>query len=241
MKHFNFINRGKVDDARRMLALIVAEDKNHALAWMALSEIAETRQDAILFTKQVLRIQPDNQKAQERLRKVLTEEEAERSKPQPAVTPDQSKSTEHRFAKVLEESRRGRFIVSTGDIPYIYEILQPIYFQVTNRGIFSSSYGRLEKKYDRIWRNKPKTGTSQQTSGDAINNVLLAFAGEWVVQATQFEKAFYMGVEELKAYASLLDASGIIFLRQDIDLDTNGFQYFYLQIYGTAVKILGPK
>ena len=30
-------------------------------------------------------------------------------------------------------------------------------------------------------------------------------------------------------------------MRQDIDLDTNGFQYFYLQMYGTAVKILDIK
>ena len=30
-----------------------------------------------------------------------------------------------------------------------------------------------------------------------------------------------------------------IWLRQDIDLDTNGFTFFYLQMYGTVVKFTG--
>ena len=34
----------------------------------------------------------------------------------------------------------------------------------------------------------------------------------------------------------MLNADAIIGLKQDIDLDTTGFQYFYLQMYGTAVK-----
>ena len=32
------------------------------------------------------------------------------------------------------------------------------------------------------------------------------------------------------------DTNAIISMRQDIDLDTNSFQFFYLQMYGTAVK-----
>ncbi len=36
--------------------------------------------------------------------------------------------------------------------------------------------------------------------------------------------------------AAALGADAIIGMRQDIDLDTNGFSYFYLQMYGTAVK-----
>ena len=60
--------------------------------------------------------------------------------------------------------------------------------------------------------------------------------GEWSVGQNDFEKAFYIAVEELKKKAALLDADAIIGMRQDIDLDTNGFSYFYLQMYGTAVK-----
>ncbi|MFD0778856.1 hypothetical protein ACFQZF_10515 [Flavobacterium myungsuense] len=40
----------------------------------------------------------------------------------------------------------------------------------------------------------------------------------------------------MKSRASILQADAIVSMRQDIDLDTNGFQHFYLQMYGTAVK-----
>ena len=48
-----------------------------------------------------------------------------------------------------------------------------------------------------------------------------------------------MATEELKRKAFMLGGNAVIHMKQDIDLDTNGFQYFYLQMYGTAVKIKG--
>ena len=36
--------------------------------------------------------------------------------------------------------------------------------------------------------------------------------------------------------AEKMGADAIIGMHQDIDMDTNHFQYFYLQMYGTAVK-----
>ncbi|MCF2554417.1 heavy metal-binding domain-containing protein [Faecalicatena contorta] len=65
--------------------------------------------------------------------------------------------------------------------------------------------------------------------------------GEWSVGQNDFEKAFYITVEELKKRAVILGADAIVCMRQDIDLDTNGFAYFYLQMYGTAVKYLQKK
>lgn len=60
--------------------------------------------------------------------------------------------------------------------------------------------------------------------------------GEFSAGQNDFDKAFYIAVQELKSRASILNADAIISMRQDIDMDTNGFQYFYLQMYGTAVK-----
>ncbi len=60
--------------------------------------------------------------------------------------------------------------------------------------------------------------------------------GEWSVGQSDFDKAFFVAVQGLKKRASLLGADAIITMRQDIDLDTTNFLYFYLQIYGTAVK-----
>ncbi len=62
--------------------------------------------------------------------------------------------------------------------------------------------------------------------------------GEWSVGQSDFELAFYIAVQELKCRAALLDADAIVGMRQDIDLDTNAFACFYLQIYGTAVKYI---
>ena len=52
-----------------------------------------------------------------------------------------------------------------------------------------------------------------------------------------FDIAFFIAVEELKERAALLGADAVIGMRQDIDLDSVGFKYFYLQMYGTAVKL----
>jgi len=148
-------------------------------------------------------------------------------------------SSRENYADVLMNSAQGRIIVSTGDIPYLYEIVGPIYFQVSNRGLFGSKYGRLEKKYRDYFRQQ-RTDTNEYR-GRGIDDLVLLTVGEWSMNGTQFEKAFYMGVEEMKASAAKLRADAIIHLRQDVDLDTNGFQYFYLQMYGTAVRILGPR
>jgi uncharacterized protein YbjQ (UPF0145 family) len=44
-----------------------------------------------------------------------------------------------------------------------------------------------------------------------------------------------VATQELKKRAQILGADAVICMRQDIDLDTDGFSYFYLQMYGTAV------
>ncbi len=122
-------------------------------------------------------------------------------------------------------------VVTTGDLKQDYEIIGPVYFQVSNKGVFSSALSKLVKKYsDEIARMK-KQGTMSQDRAD------WGFLyGEWSVGQSDFEKAFFVAVEELKERASMLGADAVIAMRQDIDLDTNGFQHFYLQMYGTAVK-----
>ena len=60
--------------------------------------------------------------------------------------------------------------------------------------------------------------------------------GVFSVGQNDFNKAFFIVVEELKKRAARMGADAVIGMRQDIDLDTNAFTYFYLQMYGTAVK-----
>ena len=63
-----------------------------------------------------------------------------------------------------------------------------------------------------------------------------ALWGERSVGQNDFEKAFFVATQELKKRAVMLGGDAIVSMRQDIDLDTSGFQYFYLQMYGTVVK-----
>lgn len=133
----------------------------------------------------------------------------------------------------MGEKEATKIIVTTGDLKKDYEIIGPVYFQISNKGFFSSPLTTLLKKYkDKIAAMK-KEGMIPKDKND------WGFLyGEWSVDKgqNQFDQAFFIAVEELKIRAAMLGADAIISMRQDIDLDTTGFQFFYLQMYGTAIK-----
>ena len=121
--------------------------------------------------------------------------------------------------------------VTTCDLHCDYEIIGPVYFQISNKGLLSSAYSELAERYSAQIEAMKKQGTMSEKRSD------WGFLyGEWSVGQNMFESAFYIAVQELKKRALLLGGDAIVGLRQDIDLDTSGFSYFYLQIYGTAVK-----
>ncbi|WP_309640745.1 heavy metal-binding domain-containing protein [Flavobacterium sp.] len=123
-------------------------------------------------------------------------------------------------------------IVTTTDIKREYDIIGPIYFQLSNKGLFSSDLTRLSKVYKEELQAIQKQGLSSETKAD------WGFLyGEFSFgMQNDFDKAFYIAVREIQKRASKIGADAIIGMRQDIDMDTNQFQYFYLQMYGTAVK-----
>ena len=124
-------------------------------------------------------------------------------------------------------------LVTTGDINREYEILGPVYFQVSNKGVFGSALSSLVKKYKDQIASMKKQGTMSQERSD------WGFLyGEWSVGQSDFEKAFFVATEELKKRGEMVGADAIICMRQDIDMDTNGFAYFYLQMYGTSVRFI---
>lgn len=122
-------------------------------------------------------------------------------------------------------------LVTTGDLKQEYQILGPVYFQVSNKGIFSSALSKLAKQYETEIAQMKKQGQMDEARADQG-----FLYGEFSVGQSDFEKAFFVAVQELKKRAALVGADAIIGMRQDIDLDTTAFQYFYLQMYGTAVK-----
>lgn len=122
-------------------------------------------------------------------------------------------------------------LVTTGDLRGEYEIIGPVFFQVSNKGFFSSALSRLVSKHSAKLAEIEKNRDADYDGTDWG-----WLFGEWSVGQSDFEKAFFIAVEELKERAVMLQADAIIHMRQDIDLDTNGFQFFYLQMYGTAVR-----
>jgi len=124
-----------------------------------------------------------------------------------------------------------KIIVTTGDLKNDYDVIGPVYFSVSNKGLFGSQLGTLIKKYkgDIEALKKESLITPERADWGVL-------WGEFSAGQNDFDKAFYIAVQELKSRASILNADAIVSMRQDIDLDTTGFQYFYLQIYGTAIK-----
>ena len=88
--------------------------------------------------------------------------------------------------------------------------------------------------------NMPNTAQIENLKNDSLLSKERAdwgaLWGEFSAGQNDFDKAFFIAVQELKSRASILQADAIVSMRQDLDIDTNGFQYFDLQMYGTAVK-----
>lgn len=126
-----------------------------------------------------------------------------------------------------------KITVSTTDIQQEYEILGPVYFQVSNKGLFSSALSKLIKKHKAEITELKRIGLT-----DAHNKFDWGILyGEFSFgMENDFDKAFFVAVRELQMRAEKMGADAVIGMRQDIDMDTNHFQYFYLQMYGTAIK-----
>jgi hypothetical protein len=138
------------------------------------------------------------------------------------------------FAKLSQPQppppvKTSHVIVTTGDLRVDYEIICPIYFAVSNKGLFSNQLKQLAKKH----------GFSSPPRDGAGNDVLNGLAGEWPLGLQDFPLAFAVSVEELKLLTLSKGGDAIVWLRQSIELDTNGFQFFYMQMYGTAARRAG--
>lgn len=122
--------------------------------------------------------------------------------------------------------------VTTGDIKASYSIIGPVYFQVSNKGILSSALSKYAKQYKAEIAHMRSSGQMSRLRAD------WGFLyGEFSAGQNDFEMAFFIAVQELKKRAALVGGNAIVSMRQDIDMDTTGFQFFYLQMYGTAVRV----
>ena len=122
-----------------------------------------------------------------------------------------------------------KIIVTTCDLKEDYEVIAPVYFQLSNKGVFSSAYSELYQKYrDKLYQKK-KQGVLSDSKVD------WGFLyGERSVGQNEFDKAFYIAVEELKVRAAALGADAIIGMRQDIDLDKWIFLFLFADVWNSC-------
>lgn len=130
--------------------------------------------------------------------------------------------------------RLEKFIVTTVDLHRDYEVICPVFFQTSNKGVLSSSYSDLARNYNREIERRRVTGEFSEERNDYMW-LWFGLAGMPIGQ-NDFEPAFYIGIEEIKMQAIKMGADAIVGLHVDFDLDTTGFQFFYLHMYGTAVR-----
>ncbi len=122
-----------------------------------------------------------------------------------------------------------RIIVTTTDLKRDYEVIGPLYFHISNKGFFTSRLSQLMEKYDEeIERLK-----AEGKEGDLWN----LHYGKYAFDTdSRFEKAFYVAVREIEEIALKMGADAIVGLRQNVKLNIDRSQQFYLQVYGTAVR-----
>ena len=129
-------------------------------------------------------------------------------------------------------SETAHIVVTTADLQVPYEVVGPIYYQISNKGLFCGQLSDMKYHYEDVLEELRNRG---QTGGGRFDWLSLFVGGS--VGQNDFDIAFFIAVQELKARAHMLRADAVIGMRQDIDIDTNGFQWFYLQMYGTAVRL----
>lgn len=123
-------------------------------------------------------------------------------------------------------------IVTTCDLKQDYEVIGPVFYQISNKGIVGSKLATMKKQYKEQIRQQMQKGSLDSNRRADWGSLFL----EWGVGQEDFQFAFYIATEEIKKMSKKMGADAVIGMRQDIDIDTNGFAFFYLQMYGTAVR-----
>lgn len=140
--------------------------------------------------------------------------------------PREATAEEEQFRKIND------IIVTTADLQQPYDIIGPVFFQLSNKGFFTSTYSQAVKRNEQMLTTLKQLGQMSDKKSDWG-----ALWGEFGAGQNNFDTAFFVAVQELKKRTFLLGGDAVVGMRQDFDLDTTSIQYFYLQMYGTAVKL----
>lgn len=143
-----------------------------------------------------------------------------------------------------------KIFVTTTDIKREYDIIGPVFYQINDAGSgkmifqkqkeYRSVINALKDQNQLVNQNASITESIGALSGmiELFSTVDISASTKDLLGNghTQFDEAFFISVEELKKRAYYMGADAIIGMKEELNLDTNGFQHFYMQMYGTAVK-----
>lgn len=152
--------------------------------------------------------------------------------------------------KELWEQKLKKAFVTTGDLKEDYEVIGPVFFQINDAGggkVFQQYRSKYQKEINSLYSmgldSGDRTSTVESASLflNALNIVMYGQSDQTLLGLSgnahrNFDVAFLIAVEELKLRAVMMGGDAVICMRHDFDLDTNGWQHFYLQMYGTAIK-----
>lgn len=143
-----------------------------------------------------------------------------------------------------------KIFVTTTDIKREYDIIGPVFYQINDAGSGKMIFQKQKEYRSVINALKDQNQLVNQNASitesiGALSGMIELFSTGDISASTkdllgnghnQFDEAFFISVEELKKHAYYMGADAVIGMKEELNLDTNGFQHFYMQMYGTAVK-----
>lgn len=143
-----------------------------------------------------------------------------------------------------------KIFVTTTDIKREYDIIGPVFYQINDAGSGKMIFQKQKEYRSVINALKDQNQLVNQNASitesiGALSGMIELFSTGDISASTkdllgnghnQFDEAFFISVEEIKKRAYYMGADAIIGMKEELNLDTNGFKHFYMQMYGTAVK-----
>ena len=143
-----------------------------------------------------------------------------------------------------------KIFVTTTDIKREYDIIGPVFYQINDAGSGKMIFQKQKEYRSVINALKDQNQLVNQNASitesiGALSGMIELFSTGDISASTkdllgnghnQFDEAFFISVEELKKRAYYMGADAVIGMKEELNLDTNGFQHFYMQMYGPAVK-----
>lgn len=106
-----------------------------------------------------------------------------------------------------------------------HEVIGPVAVQISNRGSLAGSFRDLVLRYDMELSHAAKQADPWSSQ-----------YGGWALEQSDFDRGFYIGVQELRRRGRMLEADAIVGLTQSFTPFEDGT--FVLSLVGTAVRLL---